>query len=150
MKSQETTSRPCCIKGWKRKQTPFWAAGGVASSGESPVHLEKGEGGVLSWLSGLRIWHCRCCGSIYSCSSSFVSGPGTFACLGCRPPTPQKRKENLKKFNCRHFNQMIDVSSRNVVEQKDSWQDVSDFRASTVPHEVELGITCEFLSFLCW
>ena len=34
--------------------------------------------GVPSWLSGLRIWLCHCCGSSYSCGVCSVPGLGTY------------------------------------------------------------------------
>ena len=35
---------------------------------------------VPLWLSGLRIQHGHCCGSLYSCSVSLIPGPGTPTC----------------------------------------------------------------------
>ena len=36
------------------------------------------------WLSGLRIWHCHCCGCGYSCGAGSTPGLGTSTCCGCR------------------------------------------------------------------
>ena len=46
--------------------------------------------GVPWWLSGLRIWHCHCCGSGYCCGSGSVPGLGISAGCGYSPPpTPE-------------------------------------------------------------
>ena len=44
--------------------------------------------GVPSWHNGLRIQHCHCCGSGYSCSMGSIPGLGTSTCHRCN----QKKK----------------------------------------------------------
>ena len=44
---------------------------------------------VSLWLSRLRIWHCHCYGSGYSCGMCSIPGPGTFGFHGCS----QKKKK---------------------------------------------------------
>ena len=44
------------------------------------INLKIEFGSVLLWLSGLRIWHCHCCGSDYSCGMGLIPGPGTSPC----------------------------------------------------------------------
>ena len=43
--------------------------------------------GVLWWLSGLRIWHCHCCGS------GLIPDPGSCSCTAKRK---KKKKEHQK------------------------------------------------------
>ena len=45
-------------------------------------------------VSGLRIWHCHCCGSGYNCGTGSIPGPGTSTCYGC---AKEKKKELLKE-----------------------------------------------------
>ena len=43
-------------------------------------HFKDESTGVLSCLGGLRIWHCHCCGSGYSCALGSIPGLGTCEC----------------------------------------------------------------------
>ena len=49
-------------------------------------YLKVTSWGVSLWLNGLRIQHCHCCGSGYSCGMGSIPGPGT-----------SKRKVNKRK-----------------------------------------------------
>lgn len=42
----------------------------------------KTEGEFPWWHSGLRFWHCHCCGSGLSCSVGLIPGPRTSTCHG--------------------------------------------------------------------
>ena len=45
----------------------------------------------LAWLSGLRIWHCRCCSIGCNCCLDLISGPGTSCAMGW-PKNKQTKK----------------------------------------------------------
>ena len=49
--------------------------------------------GVPRWLSGLRIWHCHCCGL------GVLPGLGTSACHGSSSPKPTKKKKKKSNEN---------------------------------------------------
>ena len=71
------------------------------------VKAQKFTVGVPWWYSGLRVWHCHCCGSGHCCGASSVFGLGTSACCWhgqekkskhtrthCKgaPPNPQRKR----------------------------------------------------------
>ena len=62
--------------------------------------------GVPWWLSALRIWHCHCCGSGYSCGAGSIPGPGTFTCCG-------NGKKRIKYINKRN-NYVIRILQRTL------------------------------------
>ena len=47
--------------------------------------------GVPWWLSGLRLWHCHCCGCGYCCDSGLIPGLGNSAC--CRYSQKKKKEK---------------------------------------------------------
>ena len=60
----------------------------ASSNAFSIILIMKYNSGVPWWLSGLRIWHCHCCGS------GSIPGQGTSSCLRCGKKK-EKRKRNL-------------------------------------------------------
>ena len=53
--------------------------------------------GVPWWLSGLRIWHCHCCGLGCCCGTDSVPGPRTCAWHGHSQTKPNQNKQIKKK-----------------------------------------------------
>ena len=51
--------------------------------------------GVLLWLSGLRTWRCRCCGSGYSYGKGLTPGVGISAFLAEAKQNKTKQNKNL-------------------------------------------------------
>ena len=49
--------------------------------------------------SGLRIWHCHCCGSGYCRSAGLIPGLGTSACHGHAKKSDKKLKTELLRDN---------------------------------------------------
>ena len=45
-----------------------------------PLGSQHWRRGVPWYLSGLRIWHCQCCGSGCSSGMGSIPGPRTFSC----------------------------------------------------------------------
>ena len=55
--------------------------------------LKKLKRGIPWWLSGLRIWHCPCCGT------DLIFGPGNSACHSHSTPNhPREKKKNTLKI----------------------------------------------------
>ena len=55
--------------------------------------------GIPWQLSGLRIRHCHCCGSGYSCDEGWIPGLGTSICLGFLGETLARQIENTNFEN---------------------------------------------------
>ena len=51
------------------------------------ISLEKYYPRVPLWFRGLKIQHCHCYNSSYSCGLGSIPGLGTSACCGCGLPT---------------------------------------------------------------
>ena len=58
-------------------------------------------------LLGLRIWHCRCCGSGYRCGAGLIPDPGTSTCQGLRPK--KKKKDFTKLLKTHVYNLLIAI-----------------------------------------
>ena len=64
-------------------------------------HQQNCGFGVLWWVSGLKIWHCYCCGSGCCCGMGSIPGPGTSAWYRFLqpPPRPPKKPTNNSNSN---------------------------------------------------
>ena len=47
--------------------------------------------GVFLWVSGLRSWHCHCCGLGHCCGVGLIPGLGTSPCCVHTPPSPPNK-----------------------------------------------------------
>ena len=51
----------------------------------------------LAWCSGLRIWHCCCCGVVCGCGLDLIPRPGTSICLSCGQKKTKTKTKKEKK-----------------------------------------------------
>ena len=93
---------------------------------------KHGSLGVPSWLSGLRIWHCQCCGSGYSCDIGLITGPGTYTCQG----TAKTNKHGSPTLN--FFFNLFQVSYRR--ENRLRKDDIKSLRKSLAKLRIRIQV----------
>ena len=106
---------------------------------ETSKTLKRKHRGVLWWLSGLRIWHCHCCGW------GSVLGPGTSVCCVHGPKNPQTQNLKPKQKKKKRKKENIDINFHNF-GLNNSFLDMAINVQAT--KEKKNGYTGEFLLWL--
>ena len=80
-----------------------WSGVDTSSLTSVSLGLRVNTLGVPRWLSGLRIWHCHCCGLGHCCGSGLIPGLETSACHGSVQKFFKNKEEKIKAIGQSNF-----------------------------------------------